>query len=262
MKKTLQGKRILVTRPAAQAGKLAEMIGDLGGDPIRFPLLEIGPADDTLPLQRAVEQLDDYALAIFISPNAVIFSVPLILSRRPWPATLQAAAIGQGTVAQLAACGIGRVVAPTERYDSEALLDLPVFQAERVAGKKLLILRGNGGRELLADTLRERGAEVEAVTCYHRSAPVDGALVVSLLRDERLDALTISSSEGLRNLLALLDTDGRKHLCTLPVFVPHQRIAAMAAELGLKNFVLTGPADAGIIKSLNEFDWLHHERHC
>ena len=91
MKKTLQGKRILVTRPAAQAGKLAEMIGDLGGDPIRFPLLEIGPADDTLPLQRAVAQLDDYALAIFISPNAVIYSVPLILSRRPWPATLQAA---------------------------------------------------------------------------------------------------------------------------------------------------------------------------
>lgn len=259
MKKPLQDKRILVTRPAAQAGKLAAMITKQGGQPIRFPLLEIGPAADTLPLHRAMAQLEDYALAIFISPNAVIFSVPLILSRRPWPVTLQAAAIGQSTVAQLAACGIGRVIAPTERYDSEALLDLPEFQAKRVAGQKVLILRGNGGRELLADTLRERGAEVEAVTCYHRSAPVDGSLVMSLLHHERLDALTISSSEGLRNLLALLDADGCERLRTLPVFVPHQRIAEMAAELGLQNLVLTGPADAGIIKSLNEFDWLHHE---
>jgi uroporphyrinogen-III synthase len=87
-------------------------------------------------------------------------------------------------------------------------------------------------------------------------------LILSLLRNQRLDALTISSSEGLRNLLALLDADGCEYLRTLPVFVPHQRIAEMAAELGLKNVVLTGPADAGIIKSLNEFDWLHHERHC
>lgn len=259
MNRPLQGKRILVTRPQAQAGTLAEMIAARGGEAVCFPLLAIGPASDLLPLRQVAARLEDYALAIFISPNAVIFSAPIMLSKHSWPDTLQAAAIGPGTVAQLNASGIGRVVAPTERFDSEALLELPAFRAECVAGKRVLILRGNGGRELLADTLRERGAEVEVVTCYHRSAPEDGTPLKLLLRDGGVDALTISSSEGLRNLLALLDTDDCARLRDLPVFVPHQRIAEMARELGLRSVVLTGPADAGIVKSLHEFDWPHHE---
>ena len=261
MMKPLQGKRILVTRPAAQAGKLAEMIEEKGGEPVLFPLIEIGATDDTSHLQRAITRLDDYSLAVFISPNAVDFSVPLILATRSWPARLQAAAIGPSTVAQLAASGIEHVIVPTERFDSEALLEQPEFQAERVAGKKVLILRGNGGREQLADTLRERGASVDAVTCYHRAAPTDGTFLRSLLHKESLDALTISSSEGLRNLLALLDTGNGKSLPTTPVFVPHQRIAEMAAALGLQTVVLTRPADAGIIESLCVYNWPHHDRH-
>ncbi|MFZ4537422.1 uroporphyrinogen-III synthase [Propionivibrio sp.] len=259
MKKPLQGRRILVTRPAAQAGKLVEMIAAQGGQSLCFPLLDIGPPDDPAPLQQAIARLDDYTIAVFISPNAVDFSVPLILARRRWPATLPAAAIGQSTAAQLAACGILHVIVPATRFDSEALLELPAFQAACVAGKKVMILRGNGGRELLADTLRERGAQVDCVTCYHRSAPVDGAPILSLLRNKQVDALTISSSEGLRNLLALLDTDGCARLRALPVFVPHQRIAEVAAGLGLQRVILTGPADAGIIEGLCEYNWFHHE---
>ncbi len=259
MNKALQGKHILVTRPAAQAAKLAAMIKAQGGEPVLFPLLSIGPADDVQPLLQAIARLDDYAIAVFISPNAVEFSLPLIFARRPWPAGLRAAAIGLSTSAQLAACGIERVIAPTERFDSEALLELPEFQAACLAGKDILILRGNGGRELLADTLRERGAQVDCVTCYHRSAPVDATPVLSLLRNRQLDALTISSSEGLRNLLALLDTDSCRRLRNTPVFVPHQRIADVAAELGLRQVVLTRPADAGIIEGLCEYNWFHHE---
>jgi len=255
----LHGKRILVTRPVAQAGKLAQMIVAQGGEPVRFPLLEIAPADDPEPLQQVIARLDIYVIAVFISPNAVEFSVPLILSTRPWPATVQAAAIGQSTAEQLALCGIGRVIAPTERFDSEALLELPEFQSERVAGNKVLILRGSGGRDVLATTLVERGAEVHAVTCYHRSAPSDGKFLVSLLRNRQLDALTISSSEGLRNLRALLDTDTFELLRFLPVFVPHQRIAEVAVELGMQRVRLTRPADAGIIDSLCEYKWLDHE---
>jgi len=129
-----------------------------------------------------------------------------------------------------------------------------------VAGRRILILRGNGGRELLADTLRQRGAEVDCVTCYHRSAPTDGSFIVSRLRNSALDALTISSSEGLRNLLALLDTESIERLRRLPVFVPHRRIAEVAAESGLSNAVLTGPADAGIFESLCSYPWPRHER--
>ena len=259
MKKPLLGKRILVTRPAAQAGKLAELITAQGGEPVIFPLLEISPADDLAPLQQAILELEDYAIVVFISPNAVEFSVPLILARRPWPSGVPVAAIGQSTVAQLATYEISNVIAPCERFDSEALLELPEFQAGCVAGKRVLILRGNGGRELLAGTLLKHGAAVDCVTCYHRSAPADATPILSLVRNKQLHALTISSSEGLRNLWALLDTDDGQRLCALPVFVPHQRIAEIAAEIGFQRIVLTAPADAGIIEGLCNFSWPHHD---
>ena len=255
MDRPLAGKRILVTRPEAQAGQLAALIVGQGGEAIRFPLLEIGPADDHQPLQQAMARLDEYSTVIFISPNAVDFSVPQILAQRLWPSGLLAAAIGPGTVAQLAGYGIGPVLCPTLRFDSEALLDLPEFQAERITGQKVLILRGNGGRELLAETLVVRGAQVDAVTCYRRSAPADAAPLLSLLRNKGLDALTISSSEGLRTLLALLDTEVCERLRALPVFVPHQRIVEVAGELGLQKCILTAPADAGILSGLCEYHW-------
>ena len=256
---SLHGKRIVVTRPAEQAGELARMIAAQGGQAELFPLLEIGAADDLAPLQSAIAQLDDYAWAIFISPNAVAYSLPQILAARRWPAALRAAAIGPSTVQQLAALGVVNVISPAKRFDSEALLELPTFAAGAVAGEKMLILRGNGGRELLGETLRQRGAEVDAVSCYRRSPPADGTRIVSLLRNKQVDALTISSSEGLRNLLALLDTDAFEHLRRLPLFVPHQRIAQVAAELGLPRVVLSAPADAGIIESLCAHNWFDHE---
>lgn len=259
MSNALQGRRILVTRPAAQSAALAQLISAEGGEPVLFPLLEISTTDDDKPLRQAIARLDEYAIAVFISPNAVDFSLPLILAQRRWPARLRAAAIGQSTAVQLVSSGISPVLVPTERFDSEALLALPAFAADSVVGKRLLILRGNGGRELLAETLAERGATVDCVTCYQRSAPVDAAPVLARLRSGQLDALTISSSEGLRNLLALLDADDLERLRALPVFVPHQRIADMAAELGLSRVILTRPADDGIFEGLCAHAWCGEE---
>ena len=256
---SLHGKRILVTRPAEQAGELARMIAARGGQALLFPLLEIGATDDPLPLLRAIAALDDYDVAIFISPNAVAYSLPEILAARRWPVGLQAAAIGPSTARELAAQGIAEVICPGYRFDSEALLELPEFAADALAGRKVLILRGDGGRELLAQTLRQRGAQVDAVSCYRRSPPSDGAPLVSLLRNSGIDALTISSSEGLRNLLALLDTEAFALLRRLPLFVPHQRIAQGAAELGLPHVVLSAPADVGIVESLCAYRWTDHE---
>jgi len=258
--KPLQGRRILVTRPGAQAGTLAGLIAEHGGEAVCFPLIEIGATDDPEALRQAITQLDDYSLAVFISPNAVTYSLPQILAVRVWPAGLQAGAIGPGTVAQLNANGLAEVIAPDERFDSAALLERAELQAESVAGKKVLILRGNGGREELAENLRERGAQVDAVTVYHRSPPADPALLLSLLRNTTLDALTISSSEGLRNLQALLDTENTDVFHRTPVFVPHQRIADVATGLGWKDVVLTRPADAGIIESLCAYDWSQRDR--
>ena len=259
MNKPLQGRRILVTRPAAQAAALAQMIAARGGEPICFARLEIAPADDPQPLQQAIARLDDYAMAIFISPNAVLASVAQILAQGPWPQALQAVAIGPGTAAQLAASGVEEVVVPAQRFDSEALLEMPQLQCAAVSGKKILILRGNGGREELAARLRERGAQVDAVTCYQRLPPGDANAIVSLLRNNDLDALTISSSEGLRNLLPLLDTESLTRLQGKPVFVVHPRIAETAAGLGWREIVVTGPADAGVIESLCAYNWANHE---
>ena len=205
----LAGKTIVVTRPRAQAGPLAEAIAALGGEPLIFPLLEIASATDPQPLATAVARLADYSLAVFISPNAVDYSLPAILARGPWPAGLQPAAVGQGTVKALAAHGIAGCVAPRERFDSEALLELPELAAGRVVGKRVAIFRGDGGRELLAETLRARGAEVDCITCYRRSGPADGvAPLLAAWRAGKLDALTVSSSEGLRYLVDLLDAEG------------------------------------------------------
>ena len=252
----LAGKTIVITRPRAQAAPLAEGIAALGGQPLIFPLLEIAAATDPQPLAAAVARLADYTLAVFISPNAVDYSLPVILARGAWPAGLLLAAVGQGTVRALVAHGVTGCIAPSERFDSEALLELPELAAGRVVGKRVAIFRGDGGRELLAETLRARGAEVDCVTCYRRSGPADGvAPLLAAWRAGKLDALTVSSSEGLRYLVDLLDGEGRRYLQKTPVFVPHARIAESARALGLSNIILTAAADAGILAGLGAYNW-------
>ncbi len=259
MDEPLRGKRILVTRPAAQAADLAARINAAGGEAIRFPLLVITPMADRRSLETAIAGLDEFHMVVFVSPNAVEFCMPDILARRLWPEGLRAAAVGGGTAARLANYGIREVLVPERDYDSEALLALPALHRDAVAGRRILIVRGDGGRELLTDTLRARGAMVEHAACYCRRAPTDGGAIMSLLCNNGLDAITLSSSEGLRNLLGLLDASSLGRLLALPVFVPHARIAAEAARLGLRRVVQTGPADVGLVDSLCNYDWSDHE---
>lgn len=252
----LAGRTIVVTRPRAQAAPLAEAIAAAGGVPLIFPLLEISPAADPKPLADALRHLSGYRVAIFISPNAVDYTLPTLLENSSWPAGLIPAAVGQGTVKALATYGIGGCIAPTERFDSEALLALPELAADQVAGQRVVIFRGDGGRELLADTLRERGAVVDCVTCYQRSGPANGlAPLMTAWRAGKLDAFTVSSSEGLRYLFDLLDSEGRVFLQKTPVFAPHARIAENARVLGLDKIILTEAADVGILGGLRAYNW-------
>lgn len=252
----LLGKRIVVTRPRGQADALAGMIAALGGEALVFPLIDISAAEDGRELQQALAQLDDYALAVFVSPNAVDFSLPALLARGAWPKNLRAVAVGQGGVAALARYGVHEVIVPQRQFDSEALLALPEMQAGNVAGKRVLILRGNGGRELLADTLRARGARVDCAACYRRSPPGEAcAPLLALWRNGHPDALTVSSSEGLRNLVDRLDAAGLRELAQTPVFVPHWRIQQVAEQAGLQKVILTEAADAGILAGLRTYDW-------
>jgi uroporphyrinogen-III synthase len=260
MNRPLAGKRILVTRPAAQASGLAARIAARGGEATCFPLIDVVPPENWRAMDEAIARLETFTLVIFVSPNAVSFGLERLLSRRPWPERLAAAAIGPGTARKLADAGVAKIVVPSGRYDSEALLALAPLSSERLAGREVLIVRGDGGRDLLAETLRARGAAVECAACYRRVPPQNGAAVVSLLRNNALDAVTLSSSEGLRKLLQLLDTGGRERLLDMPVFVPHQRIADEAARQGLRRVVLAGPADGSLVAGMcTYYRWTDHE---
>jgi uroporphyrinogen-III synthase len=158
---------------------------------------------------------------------------------------------GPGTAEALAACGVPHVNVPATTQDSEGLLALP--ELADVRARRAVIFRGDGGRELLADTLRARGATVDCVTCYRRAAPAAGAQgLVEALRAGRAHAVTVTSSEGLDNLWHVLGDDGRMLALRLPWFAPHPRIAARGRALGL-TMIETAPGDAGLVAGL--LDW-------
>jgi len=247
----LAGLKVLVTRPAHQAGPLCELIRLAGGEAVPFPVLAVEAADESDSLQL-LAHLHHYWLAIFISPNAVRFGIEAAARRGGLPATLKIAAVGEGSRRELEQ-RLGRPVdlVPQERYDSEALLALPALQ--QVAGKKIIIFRGNGGRELLAQTLRERGAQVDYAEVYRRtqaSAP-DHATLSRWIGGE-VNAITVTSSEGLQNLYGMMDERGRDWLLGLPLFVVSERCAALAQQLGfrLKAHIARHASDEAIVESL------------
>ncbi len=247
----LAGVGVIVTRPARQAAGLAQQLAALDAVPIVFPAIVILPPADRAPLDRAHASLSAYDMAIFVSANAVEYGVP---APYLWPATLPTFAPGPGTAAALAAAGMANARIPATTFDSEGLLALP--ELEDVAGRRVVIFRGEGGRGRLGDALRVRGADVTYVECYRRAAPSTGAAGLSeVLRQGRAHALTLTSNEGLDNLCALLDAADRRRLQRLPAFAPHPRIAGHARQLGF-TAVETGATDAGLIAGLLE--WFAH----
>ena len=155
-------------------------------------------------------------------------------------------ALSQGTRRELERHGVAGVLAAEEGADSEALLALPELQ--QVAGRRIAIFRGEGGRELLGETLRGRGASVEYVECYRRVLPRgDPAPLLAAWKSGGLHAVTASSAQGLANLFALLDPG---LLRGLPLFVPHARVADEARRLGARQTRVAGPGDEEMFTAL------------
>ncbi len=242
----LLGVRVLVTRPAAQAQRLATLIEQAGGETIRFPTLEIAPPHDPAALDRVVADIARFDLAIFISPNAVIHGLASLKTHGGLPTRLIVAAIGRGTAKTLAEAGVANVISPTEGADSaaapgaalpppslessETLLALPVLN--HITGKRAVIFRGEGGRELLGDTLRARGAEVVYAECYRRVRPAtDAAPLAARLAGGGLDIVTVTSVETLHNLIDMLDLPSRARLRCLPIAVVGHRQAEACRAL-------------------------------
>lgn len=247
----LSGRHIVVTRPAGQAQGLASAIREHGGTPVLFSVLAISDVSQPQALRAMAERIDTFDLAVFVSPNAVDKALGIITARRGWPAHVAVATMGKSSERALQRFGVENVIAPHGRFDSEALLALPQLAPERMHGRRVVVFRGDGGRELLGETLAARGATIEYVTCYRRSRPdVDPAPLLDLWARDALDAVTVTSSEGLRNLFDMVGPTGQARLRTTPVFVPHERIAEEARRLGLRQVILTAPGDEGLVAGL------------
>jgi len=246
---------VLVTRPAGQAASLVQRIQTAGGEAILFPTIEIAPPSDPDALQRALEATPHPDYAIFVSPNAVEHGLRHLPPRAGAPAP-RFTAVGAATARALQAAGIGEVLAPTERFDSEALLAL--LPDEALRDRTVLLFRGEGGREKLADMLTARGAHVVHAVCYRRAPPatVDDATRARLARGE-VDVLTVTSVDGLRNLLVLAGEAARAPLLATPLIAVSERQARAARELGFHAaiHVATRADDAAIVEAL--LSWRH-----
>ncbi|GGC58414.1 uroporphyrinogen-III synthase [Undibacterium terreum] len=254
-------KAVVITRPASQAAPLAQKIAAMGRIAEEFPLLEIHPLADSSALDAVLVTLDQYALVAFVSPNAI----DAVFSRiKSWPAGTSIGVMGAGSRAALAVHGLtdtnARIYSPVdaERTDSETLLevlDLPTLQAGKV-----LIIRGESGRELLADALREQGIPVSQVAAYRRVAPKFTAArqqrLLSMLSTE--NDWIVTSSEALRTLLAWAKKlaeeqrgdDAVAKMQQQHLIVPHIRIAETAQSLGFQSITLTASGDENLLVAL------------
>ena len=259
---------VVITRPAGQSDALAAQLAAAGVATLDFPLIEIAPADDTGPLHAALASLERYALVVFVSPNAVDYAFSAY--QAIWPHALPVAVVGPGSVAALARHGVEapayKVISPvaapdddTARFDSEALfaeLDASM-NAATLEGKRALIVRGDGGREWLAERLREAGVEVETVAAYRRLVPEPSVAawqsVHALLAGEP-HAWLVTSSEGVRNLDELaqehLNAGEIAQLKRATLVTPHPRIAQTARGLGFDSITVSGAGDERIARTL------------
>jgi uroporphyrinogen-III synthase len=236
---SLAGRGIVVTRPRELAEPFAQLLERRGARALVFPSIEIQP----LPPPAALGQIADFDLVAFVSPSAVRVALRTL---PPWPRGVTAVAISGGTKRELDRAGIAPVIVPASGADSEAVLSAPELQ--QVAGKRVLIIRGDDGRALLGESLAARGARVEYAECYRRVRPqIDAAPLLNAWRRGEVNAVIVLSAQALDNFM---DMTGGEFAAATPFFVPHQRIANRAASRGVREVVLAAPGDDAMIERL------------
>jgi uroporphyrinogen-III synthase len=249
--------KVVITRPRAQAQELARAVAVLGREPIVLPLLEIHPLPDQSDLARTLADLARYALVAFVSPNAIDAAFAHIPA---WPEGVAIAVVGEGSRAALARHGLtshnATIHSPGdgENSDSEALLRN--LDRATLLGRRVLIVRGESGRELLAEGLAAAGAQVDFVAAYRRAVPAltdELAATLKGLLAGRNDWI-VTSSEALRGLATLVrqldPVAGVAKLQQQHWIVPHARIAETARALDLSLLTLTGAGDARLLAAL------------
>ncbi|MGB1580845.1 MAG: uroporphyrinogen-III synthase [Nevskiales bacterium] len=221
MENSLQGRCVIVTRPAHQADALCQALQDQGAETIRLPLIEIKP--------RNIPPLADtqaYDWLIFTSPNAVYHGLAGL-----GQLASQLAAVGAATARALQQAGLNKTLIPAADYSSEGLLACKELQ--QLNGQKILLIKGEGGRQLLTPSLRERGAVVHERLVYQRQGlSPDAATLNNAI--SRADSLIATSLEILQRLVDCCPAQALDQLQALQLVVPSERVVKRARGLGFK----------------------------
>jgi len=247
----LTGHHILVTRPVEQADHLCQLIEQQGGIAVKLPAIEIVDVEDKTPLLKVYQQLAHIQIAIFISVNAVNKALPTLLKLGQLPSRIVYIGVGKRTTAALQAFDI-KAICPEPPFNSETILAIPMLQTPHIIDKQIMIFRGEGGRELLADALRQRGASVSYVCVYRRVQPP----ALPWMHPTKPDAIIVTSREGLQNLMAMLQRPAWLHDTSL--ILMSQRIIAEVQIQGLRSptFIAPAASDEGLLAALLE--WRKH----
>ena len=240
---------ILVTRPKHQAETLCRLIGQQGWNAIRFPTLEIVAVKKNV-IKQQIETIEQYQWLIFISANAVNFALSTNDGKIEPFRNRAIAAVGKATEKSLQSAGLSVDLVPETHFNTEGLL--ATKEMNQVKGKSCLIIRGRGGREILANSLRERGAKVDYLEVYTREKPVcSNSSVIDMLQQNKLNAITITSGDALKNLWAMVGEQMQDKLVTVPLIVISNRIKGLAEKYKFKHIAVTeNPGDTAIIKTV------------
>ncbi|SDS47963.1 uroporphyrinogen-III synthase [Pseudomonas asplenii] len=249
----MSGWRLLLTRPADECAALATTLADAGVFSSALPMLAIEPLTVEGAELSKILELPFYSAAIVVSKPAARLGLDLVDRYWPQPPMLRWFTVGAATAGLLDDYGL-RVYYPAEGDDSEALLELPALQEALAQPEpRVLILRGEGGRELLAERLRAQGASVDYLELYRRRLPEypDGTLSRQI-QAERLNGLVVSSGQGFEHLQQVAGANWSQ-VARLPLFVPSPRVAQMARTAGAEHVVdCRGASATALLAALQE----------
>lgn len=244
--KPLSNKTILITRPQGRESTLRQLIEKAGGNVLHYPAISISklPKEKTAALHKLCTQLEQYTMAIFISPTAVEQSHDYFPT---FPKNICIVSMGSKTTKALEKLNI-KVDIESPKHNTETLLETDAFAHEKIKHHNVLIFRGTGGRSLLGDSLLERGATMHYVETYSRELPNLPPLTTE--QRNSLDVITISSNEGLSNLISLVGDASL--IQSIPIIVPSVRAKKLADNFGFETiFVAKDATDTSTMAALN-----------
>jgi uroporphyrinogen-III synthase len=253
MGRPLEGYTVLVTRPQEQAHSLIGEIEKSGGQVVFAPMIVIQPKCDDPQALSALKHLRDYDAVIFISKNAVEHGMQMLKVAKQSLTQHAVYAVGVGTGGRLRELGVADVHTPKGEFSSEGLLKMPGLSSHEIEGKKVLIIRGAGGREVLAQALQQRGAVVDYCEVYERMVPSTRLSdVLSACKITTPDIVIITSPEALTNLADKIEQERLDVMYDVPLMVAGGRTAQEVERLGFTQepVIVDNPGDQSIVEAL------------